>query len=282
MTSDGWQSAFEPADPAHEPPQPDPEYRPPVRRDRGLLQRIGGGIVAAALAVVKFGGLIFGVLFKFKFAITFLISAGAYALVWGWRFGLGFVILLAVHELGHVIQLRREGVPASAPMFIPFLGALVAMRGMPENAYVEAKVGLAGPVLGSAGAFATFLLAEQTNSDLLRALAYTGFLLNLFNLVPVVPLDGGRAVSALHPFFWGIGLFIVALLALYYRNPIFFIILAYVAYEVYRRWSSRHSPEARAYHAVPWAQRVEVFAVYMGLVVALVVGMHAAHVTVQR
>jgi Zn-dependent protease len=284
MSGDPWQPSgptYEPADRPVHPPTHEPEFRSPVQRDRSLLQRIGGALVAGALAVLKFGGLILTGLFKFKFAFTFLLSAGAYALVWGWRFGLGFVVLLLIHEMGHVIQLRREGVPASAPMFIPFMGALVAMRGLPENAYVEAKVGLAGPVLGSAGALATLVWAEETNSNLLRALAYTGFLLNLFNLIPVVPLDGGRAASALHPAFWFLGLFAVALLAFHYQNPFFFIVLAFVCFEVYRRWEQRKTLAARAYHAVTWPQRAVVFAVYIGLVVGLVAGMHAAHVTVQ-
>jgi Zn-dependent protease len=284
MTSDGWQPIGSTWEPAEHPPEhpPEPEFQSPVHRERGILQRIGGAIVAAALAVVKFGSLIFGVLFKFKFALSFLISAGAYTLVWGWRFGVGFVVLLLIHEMGHVIQLRREGVPASAPMFIPFLGAVVAMRGLPENAYVEAKVGLAGPVLGSVGAFGTLLLAEQTNSDLLRALAYTGCLLNLFNLVPVVPLDGGRAAAALHPAFWAVGLVILAGLAVIWRSPFIIIVLLFVGYEVYRRWQGRGALQSQAYHAVTSGQRLTVFAVYMGLVVALVAGMHAAHVTVQR
>ncbi|MGN6378824.1 MAG: site-2 protease family protein [Gaiellales bacterium] len=283
MSSDPWSgSVWEPTERPPAPAEPEPEFRTPVKPERGILRRIGSAIVAAALAVLKFGGLILSGLLKFKFLFSFLISAGLYAWVWGWRFGIGFILLLLIHEMGHVIQLRREGVPASAPMFVPFMGAVVAMRGMPKNAYVEAKVGLAGPLLGSAAALVTLLVAQELNSDLLRALAYWGFLLNLFNLIPVVPLDGGRAAAALHPFFWGIGLFVVALLAVYYENPFFFVILAFVAFELYNRWKNRTSPEARAYHAVPWAQRLEVFAVYIALVVALVVGMHAAHVTVQR
>ena len=80
-----------------------------------------------------------------------LVSIAAYALIWGWKFAVGFVLLLLVHEMGHVIQLRREGIKASAPMFIPFLGAVVAMKEMPKDAAAEARVGLAGPVLGSLG-----------------------------------------------------------------------------------------------------------------------------------
>jgi Zn-dependent protease len=259
---------------------PEHEYQSPVQTERSLLRRIGGSIVAAALAVVKFGGLILSGVFKFKFALSFLITAGVYALFFGWEFGVGLVLLLLVHEMGHVIQLRREGLSASAPMFIPFMGAVVAMREMPKDAWTEAKVGLAGPILGSIGALAVLLWADQVDSNMLRALAYVGFLLNLFNLVPVVPLDGGRAVAALHPVFWFVGLFLVALLAFHYQSPFFFIVLLFVAFEVYRRWEGRNAPAARAYHDISWARRAIVFGVYISLVLALVVAMHFAFVTV--
>jgi Zn-dependent protease len=270
------QTPWSPGAPEPELEQPLPHH--PVRPHRGPLRRLGGTILAALLAVAKFGGLILGGLLKFKFAISFLLSVGVYALFWGWEFGVGFVLLLLVHEMGHVLELRREGVPSSAPLFIPFLGAVVAMREMPKNAWVEAKVGLAGPVLGSAASLATLIWAEQVDSNLLRALAYTGFLINLFNLIPVVPLDGGRAASALHPGFWVAGLGVVALLALRYHNPFYFLVLALVSYEAYRRWQARGADGWGAYHTVSWGQRAVVFAVYMGLVVGLVAGMHAAHV----
>ena len=241
------------------------------------LAAIGAALVAL-LAKLKAILLLLPKVKLLASAGTMLVSIAAYSFVFGWPFAVGFVALLLVHELGHVIQLRREGLKASLPMFIPFMGAVVAMKGMPKNAYVEAKVGLAGPVLGSLGALATLLLAYQVDSNLLKALAYTGFLLNLFNLIPVVPLDGGRAAAALHPGFWFAGLFVVALLAFYYQNPFFFIILAFVAFELYTRWENRKSLESRAYHALTWSQRAMVFGLYMGLVVGLVVGMHAAHV----
>lgn len=246
----------------------------PVQRPRSPLQRLIGLLVAAGVALLKFGA----VLLKAKFLISFLISAVVYTLFFGWEFGIGFLLLLLVHELGHVIELRRQGVPSSAPMFIPFFGAMVSMRAMPRNAWDEARVGLAGPVVGSAGSLAVLIWGEQTNSNLLRALAYVGFLLNLINLVPVVPLDGGRAVAALHPAFWFVGLFMVALLAFHYQAPFFFIVLVFVVWELYARWSRRDLPQYRAYHAVTWPQRLAVAGVYLGLIVALVAGMHAAHV----
>ena len=259
------------------PPPQDPPVQSPVQEHRGPLRRAGGGIIGGGLLALKFLGQ-FAILLKFKFLFTFALAVGAYALFWGWWFGLGFAVLLLVHELGHVIWLRREGISASLPVFIPFMGAFVAMKEMPRDAYVEAKVGLAGPVLGSAGAFATLLWAEEVNSNLLRALAYLGFLLNLFNLIPVVPLDGGRAVSALHPAFWFAGLFAIALLFFKYESPILLIVLLFACYELYRRWSRRNMPGYREYHSVTIPQRIGVAAVYLGLVVLLVAGMHAAYV----
>ncbi len=272
MTYDPW----EPREPretstglAHPPAHPptEPQFHPPIEEHRGPLRRLGGGITAVGV-----------LLLKFKFLFTFAIAIGAYALFWGWWFGVGIALLLLVHEMGHVIWLRREGISATLPVFIPFMGAFVAMKEMPRNAYVEAKVGLAGPVLGSAGALAVLVWGNEVNSNLLRALAYFGFLLNLFNLIPVVPLDGGRAVSALHPAFWFAGLFAVALLFYKYESPILLLVLAFCCYELYNRWNRRDLPGYREYHSVTIPQRVGVGIVYLGLVVLLVIGMHAAYV----
>jgi Zn-dependent protease len=259
------------------PPPADPPFQSPVQEHRGPLRRLGGGIVGGGLLALKFVGQ-FAILLKFKFLFTFALAVGAYALFWGWWFGFGFAVLLLVHELGHVIWLKREGIKASLPVFIPFMGAVVAMKEMPRNAYVEAKVGLAGPVLGTAGALVTLLWAEQVNSNLLRALAYLGFLLNLFNLIPVVPLDGGRAVSALHPAFWFAGLFAMAFLFFKYHSPILLLVLVFACYELYRRWGRRDQPGYSEYHSVTIPQRIGVATVYLGLIVLLVAGMHAAYV----
>ncbi|MDQ3992590.1 MAG: site-2 protease family protein, partial [Actinomycetota bacterium] len=175
-------------------------------------RRIGRALAAPFLAVAflfwKFKALLVAI-FKFKIfttAASMLVSVGAYALLWPWQFALGLVLLLLVHELGHVLEARRQGLPTSAPMFVPFLGALITMKQLPENAWREAQVALAGPIVGSLGAAAVWGLGEALDSDLLIALAFVGFLLNLFNLLPIVPLDGGRAVAALHPAIWMIGL----------------------------------------------------------------------------
>ncbi|MBV9810491.1 MAG: site-2 protease family protein [Solirubrobacterales bacterium] len=205
------------------------------------------------------------------------VSFAAYALIWGWQFAAGFVVLLLVHEMGHVIELRREGVKASAPMFIPFLGAVVSARSLGDNATAEARVGLAGPILGSLGAVACILIWRATGNDMWRALAFTGFFLNLFNLLPVVPLDGGRAMAAMAPWMWFAGLLAMVPLAILFPNPIILLILVFAGIETYKRWKLRRSGsiEQQAYYRVRPRDRALIAGVYLGLIALLVVGMHA-------
>jgi Zn-dependent protease len=167
--------------------------------------------------------------------------------------------------MGHVIALRREGVQASAPLFIPFLGALVWAKSLGGNALAEARVGLAGPILGTIGAAACLPVAWLTGADMWTALAFTGFLLNLFNLLPVTPLDGGRAMAALAPWMWFVGLGAVVALAFAFPNPIILIIAVVGAFE------------ARAYYKVRGRDRALVGFVYLALIALLVLGMDATH-----
>ena len=210
---------------------------------------------------------------------SMLVSVGAYSLIWGWRFAVGFVLLLLVHELGHVIQLRREGIPASAPLFIPFLGAVIAAKSLGGNALAEARVGLAGPVLGSLGAAALIPVAAATGNDLFTALAFTGFLLNLFNLLPVLPLDGGRAMAAMAPWMWLVGFAALVAMAFVFPNPIVLLILLLGGFETWRRWKQRRAggDEQQAYYRVKPAHRLLVAIVYIGLIALLGFGMTETH-----
>jgi Zn-dependent protease len=249
-------------------------------------RRVGSVLAAIAALAAKFFAAIKGaILFlpKIKLlgsAATALVSVAAYSLWFGWTFAIGFVLLLFVHELGHVIQLRREGVQASAPMFIPFMGAFISAKTLGDNALAEARVGLAGPVLGTAGAGVCLAIAELANSDFFRALAYIGFFLNLFNLLPVVPLDGGRAMAAMAPWMWFAGFGVLVALVLLFPNPILLIITFFAALELYRRWQQRKSGslEQAAYYRVSPRNRLLVAGVYIGLVVVLVLGMEVSHI----
>jgi Zn-dependent protease len=259
-------------------PQPRSEDRPP------LWKRAGSALAAALLVLAKLGAKAKGLLLllpKLKILTTsgsMLVSVGAYTLIWGWRFAVGFVALLFVHEMGHVLQLRREGIKASAPMFIPFLGAAVAMKEMPKNALAEARVGLAGPILGSLGCVGVLGLYALTGNELFKALAFTGFLLNLFNLLPVLPLDGGRAMAALSPKLWFAGFALLIGATVLWPNPIMLLILLVGGMETWRRYKARKDPAEQAYHRVPARSRWLVAGVYLGLAALLALGMDATHV----
>jgi Zn-dependent protease len=262
-------------------PEPERDYEPiqPESRWRELGRKIWAPLAALGVLLAKFKAVALAI-FKFKVFATstsMLVSVAAYAWIWGWRFAVGFVLLLLVHEMGHVLELRRQGVPASAPLFIPFLGAVVGMKQMPKNAWHEAQVALAGPVLGSIGALGVWIAGEAIDSDLLVALAFTGFFLNLFNLLPVSPLDGGRAVAAIHPVLWAVGLAVLVGLVFLAPNPILIIILLLGGLEVWRRWRGRGQPGAAEYYSVkPW-QRAVVGVTYVGLAALLALAMSATH-----
>jgi Zn-dependent protease len=179
-----------------------------------------------------------------------------------------------------VFALRREGIKASAPMFIPFMGAAIFAKSLGDNALAEARVGLAGPILGSLAAAAVAVAGWLTGSSFLLALAYVGFLINLFNLLPVVPLDGGRAMAAMAPWMWFIGFGALVALEFRYPNPILLIILLFGGMETWRRWQAKktRSLEQAAYYRVAPRHRLLVGAVYIGLIVALAFGMHETHV----
>ena len=262
----------EPALPAAPAPAPAPPTRPAWRRYLGPLLVVGALLVkfGAKLKVVL---LLLPKIKLFTTSASMLVSIAAYTLIWGWKFAVGFVLLLFVHELGHVIQLRREGIEASAPMFIPFLGAVVMAKSLGGNATAEARVGLAGPVLGTLGAAVVAVVAGVLESDLLMAIAFTGFFLNLFNLLPVVPLDGGRAMAALAPWMWIVGFAALVGLAFVFPNPVMLLIILFGGMETWRRFKARRNGETGDYYKVAPRHRAMVFGAYVGLIIACAVGM---------
>ncbi len=285
---------FPPARLPGRPPQPEtaqsplgepPWFTPPEQdspKQQSFFKRKLAPIlaaIAAFLAKFKTVLLLLPKLKLFTTAGTMLVSIAAYSFVFGWTFAVGFVALLLVHEMGHVIQLRREGIKASAPMFVPFLGAVISARSLGDNALAEARIGLAGPILGSIGSAVCIVIWHATGADIWRALAFTGFFLNLFNLLPVVPLDGGRAMAAMAPWMWFAGLAAMIPLALIFPNPIILIIVLFAALETTKRWRQRKQGGAQqqAYYKVRAIDRALVAAVYLSLIALLVVGMNATH-----
>ncbi len=248
---------LEPAPPGARQPEDDwstPKH-PRNHRQSWLARRFGPALAALVALLAKLKTLLL-LLPKLKLLTTvgtMLVSVAAYSFVFGWPFAAGFVVLLLVHEMGHVIQLRREGIKASAPMFIPFLGAVISARSLGKNALAEARVGLAGPVLGTVGSAACIVVWQLTGNDLWRALAFTGFFLNLFNLLPVVPLDGGRAMAAMAPWMWFLGLAAMVPLAIVFPNPIIWLILLFAGYETYKRWKLRRGGLRRPARLLPRA-----------------------------
>src|SRR6266511_314920 len=217
---------------------------------RGVFKKLWAPIAAIGAFLVKFGA----VLLKFKFLFSMFVSAAFYVWLGGWWFGIGLIVLLFVHEMGHVVEAKRQGLPVSVPIFIPFMGALITMKQMPHNAWREARLAIAGPLLGSAGALALFLL------------------------LPVIPLDGGRITAALHPALWLVGFLGLLALVIYQPNPILIIILLLAGSELWRRWQTRRLPQMREYYRVRPHQRLIMGLLYFGLAAALVLGMQATHV----
>lgn len=231
------------------------------------------GPISAALALLAAGAAKFKLLLT---AVSAVVAIGAYSLWFGWPFATGLVALIAVHEMGHMIQLRREGINATAPVFVPFLGAVIAARSLGDDALAEARVGLAGPVLGALGTAAVAVPGFLTGSHLLLALAYAGSVINLFNLLPVVPLDGGRAMAAVAPRIWWLTLAVLVGVALLERAVVLVIVIVLAAMELPTRRRGRRTADP-LYYDVSRRDRLLIAGVYVALVALLGAGMDATH-----
>lgn len=199
-----------------------------------------------------------------------LISGG------DWIFAAGSTLLILVHELGHVIANRWYGLKASPPIFLGPFGAIINLRTPPPNAWVEAIVGIAGPVLGSIGAIAVYIYARLYDDSRTLQLAEFGFFINLINLLPVPPLDGGRVAAALSPRLWVVGLVGLGGLLVYrathggLSTPTIFIVVWLLTSAVPRiSMTLKHLPLMRHYYDVPANRRIAMAVLYVGLGIAL-------------
>jgi Zn-dependent protease len=251
-------------------PEPQPsELPPPTPPRRRRLGRWGPWTATAAAALAKLKFLL--VVLKFGTLISMLVSLALYAQVFGWAFAAGFVALLFVHEMGHYLTARRLGVPVTAPVFIPFLGAVINLRGSPQDAYREAQLAAGGPLTGIAASFALLPLAGA--SGLFASLAFTGFFLNLFNLLPTYPLDGGRIAGAISPWFWPLGLVLAGYLFWRSGNPILLLVLVFSLFQAGHAWKQRLSP----YYQLPWGRRATVALAYFALIGLAGLGLAVNH-----
>lgn len=174
-----------------------------IERLRASPQSSGAGPEPGAMPIVRPEKWNTAIL---KTGISMAVSIFVYQFSFGWAIAIGFVLLIFVHELGHVIANLHYRLAASAPLFIPYLGAVINLRQNPPNARVEAIVGIAGPVAGAMASLAAFGYFLATGSEAALILSWFGFTMNLFNLLPVPPLDGGRVAAAISPWIWVIGL----------------------------------------------------------------------------
>ena len=276
-------SGYEPTPPPLEPHYSEPPGTEPTFAQK--LKKLLAPLGIALVLLVKFGAkLKFLVLPALKFfplilktGGTMLLSIWVYATSWGWLFALGFVLLLFVHECGHLLVARIFGLNVGAPVFIPFMGALIALKDAPKNAWMEAWVGIGGPLLGTAGAALCELVFLATGNPLFRALAYTGFFLNLFNLAPVGFLDGGRIASALSPWLWLVGAAVLLTMLLSHPNFLIALILLLSLPRLISLFKKRTDEERRYFEVSP-GRRLVIAGLYFGLIGFLLLGMATTHI----
>ncbi|HEY8023660.1 MAG TPA: site-2 protease family protein [Burkholderiaceae bacterium] len=199
---------------------------------------------------------------------TMLISIVVYGMLFGWRYAVGFVALIFLHEMGHYLAARQRGLNVGLPTFIPFVGAWIELKEMPHDVETEAYIGLAGPVAGTLASMACYWAAREFNSDLMLALSYSGLMINLFNLIPVSPLDGGRVTAIISPKIWLAGVPLLVALFFYRPSPML-ILIGVLAYPQIKAaiWGNPNLPPA--YYEVPIETRVNYAVLYLGLVAFL-------------
>jgi Zn-dependent protease len=255
--------------------------------NRGRAAATGAAGIGALL--LKFGAALkfIPALFKFKTFLYLLINVGVYAfffgqnfgLIWALALGLGILVLLFIHETGHMVAAEIEGVPVTAPNFIPGFGAYIMLKAQPRDAKTESIIAIGGPLFGALASLATFGLATVAGTDtklglLLAVVAGYSFFFNAINMIPYSPLDGGRILGAVSKWVNVVGLaMLVGGIVFGYLSPIFLILILFLGGASLSRF--RH-PENPAYFAVSPRDRALIGAAYIAILAVLVVGVIAA------
>jgi len=220
-------------------------------------------ILLLLVAALKFGKLVPTVL-------SMLFAMGVYAMVYGWRYAVGFVAMLLIHEMGHYVAARQRNLDVGMPTFIPFVGAWIELKSRPHDAETEAFVGLAGPMLGTVGAIGAWWLAREQGAHWLLAVAYAGFMINLFNLIPLPPMDGGRVTAVLSPRIWLLGVPILGWMLWTHFSPILLIVAILAAPHVITAFRyARAGAQLPDYYTVSPRVRWEYGLIYVGLIAFL-------------
>lgn len=243
-----------------------------------------GALLVFAALVFKLKGPLLLVLSKLKFLLgglkflqlgkvlttggTMVVTIWIYGMMLGLPFAIGFVLLIFVHEMGHAAAMKLHGLDFGAPVFIPFVGAMIAMKNMPPNARIEAEVAIAGPIAGGLASAACWGIGVAWEAPLFVALAYSGFFLNLFNLLPVSPLDGGRIAGAISKWIWVAGLAGGVLLAIRLANPLLWLILILGAFRAVRVFRGKGG-EQPGYFEIRPAERLAIGVGYFVLAALL-------------
>ena len=211
------------------------------------------------------------------------VSIVVYAWIFSWELSLGIIALLFVHEIGHYVVIRAKGLPASLPVFIPLVGAYVAMRRMPDSVRDEAEIAIAGPAVGALSGIACYLLYQWTQEPNLLLLARLAFLLNLINLVPIAPLDGGRIVGAISRWIWVLGLGFIAVGFFYTNDPVIRLVLLGLGWLGFLQLRSRFRGSgaglSASYYRIGLPLRIYITLLYLGLIASLVLGFLASEQT---
>lgn len=239
---------------------------------------MGGAVGAGALLLGK-GKYILGALKLTKMAplASMVLSVGAYTMFFGFPYACGIVGLILVHETGHALVMMRYGMPFSPMVFIPFMGAVITTKDQPRDAWQDAMIAFGGPALGSAGAMGVAVGASMTDSQLLYALADFGYMINLFNLLPIGDMDGGRIAGALSPYFGVAGLAGGAglIYAGAVHNPLFYLIMLAGGWSTFQRFYDPAGHRPPNFYAISPMQRAIVGASYFGLIGTLLLAMSA-------
>jgi Zn-dependent protease len=214
---------------------------------------------------------------------SMIVSIFAYSLVFGWGYAVGLVLLIFAHEMGHFLAARQRGLNVGTPAFIPFVGAWIALKETPLDVETEAYIGFAGPFVGTIATLCVYIIARKYESDLFLALAYAGFFINLFNLIPISPLDGGRITAVLTPRIWFIGTPILIIAFFYFHSPVLILVAILALPQLKIAWSyNSNDVDNQRYYGISGEHKVMYTFYYLTLVVFLSAMCHSIYEIIGR